>query len=203
MSSLLSLIDDYVPFCTRGSRRRRLPLLSSFMDSVEDEMDQRVGHVFRHLPAVLYELEGNTDGHDPRSKRRKLMKSVSNDEPKSKALVSTKDNRFQVEMDTSNFNPDSIMVKVVGNRVEVAAKHEMKSKDVYEFHEVYRSFDIPEGVDPDSVTSRLSASGKLTIEAPMKVAKELANERAVVIEREDETNKEVESPSKTKSTSTE
>lgn len=194
--------DDYLSSSPRGNRRRRMPFFSSFIDSIEDEVDQRVGHVFRHLPTVLLELERNTDGHEPRSKKRKLTKSLAEVEPKSKALVSTKDNRFEVQMDTSNFHPDNIMVKVVGDRVEVTAKHEVKNKDVYEFHEVHRSFDIPEGVDPDSVTSRLNASGQLTIEAPMKAAKEVANERTVVVELEGETPKEVESPSKSKSTST-
>ncbi|GFW61337.1 hypothetical protein TNCV_4136551 [Trichonephila clavipes] len=89
-------------------------------------------------------------------------------EPKSKVQILSKDDKFQVKLDTSNYQPDEITVKVINDRIAISAKHESRGDDVYEYHEMTRSFDLPEGVDPATVVSRLNTSGQLTIEAPMK-----------------------------------
>ncbi|GIY18938.1 hypothetical protein CEXT_797321 [Caerostris extrusa] len=78
------------------------------------------------------------------------------------------------------YQPDEINVKVVNDKVAISAKHEAKSDGVYEYHEMTRTFDLPEGVDPESVTSRLSTNGQLTIEAPMKPANESSTERIIL-----------------------
>ncbi|GIY56730.1 hypothetical protein CEXT_814871 [Caerostris extrusa] len=113
------------------------------------------------------------DASETNGRKRKFKPgAMSVYEPKSKVQVTTKDNKFQVQLDTSNYQPDEINVKVVNDRLAISAKHEARSDGVYEYHEMTRTFDLPEGVDPESVTSELSTNGQLTIEAPMKPANE-------------------------------
>ncbi|CAL1289442.1 unnamed protein product [Larinioides sclopetarius] len=180
--SLTGLLDDYLPLMPtlEHRRRRNRPLMLNLLDLLENEMDHRVGHVVRRLPAAL--LDWNDDYELANSRKRKRKSNaVSVYEPKTKCQVTTKDNTFQVQMDTSNYQPDEITVKVVNDKLSVSAQHETKGDDVYEYHEMTRSFSLPDGVDPDTVVSRLNAHGQLTIEAPMKPSKDNAG-RVVPVE---------------------
>ncbi|XP_035206784.1 heat shock protein beta-6-like [Stegodyphus dumicola] len=167
-------------------------------------MDRKVGQVFRQLPAILLELEDDYE-HQPQSKKRKVRSgALSEYEPKSKVMVSTKDNKFQVSVDTSNYQPDEISVKIVNDKIAISAKHESKGNDVYEYHEMYRCFDLPSGVEPSAVTSRLSASGQLTVEAPLKTKESLV-ERTVPVEiqnKEQQTVDITKTPTKDQSSET-
>ncbi|GBN55871.1 hypothetical protein AVEN_87237-1 [Araneus ventricosus] len=187
--ALAALFDD-LPLSTLmdGNRRRRSrPLMLNILDFLENQMDQRVGHVFRRLPAVLLDLEDDYEsGTDNGRKRKRKSDAVSLYEPKSKVQVTTKGDKFQVQLDTSNYQPEEITVKVVNDKIAITAKHETKNNDVYEYHEMARSFDLPEGVDPQTVTSRLNSNGQLTIEAPIKPAKEIVNERVVPVKMTEE-----------------
>ncbi|GIX76877.1 hypothetical protein CDAR_387221 [Caerostris darwini] len=180
--ALASLLDDYLPLVPRSEHRRRRsrPHLLNALDMLENEMDQTVGKVVRRLPAALLKLD---DDYETNGRKRKLKSgAMSLYEPKTKVQVTTKDNKFQVQLDTSNYQPDEINVKVVNDRLAISAKHEAKSDGVYEYHEMTRSFDLPEGVDPESVTSRLTINGQLTIEAPMKPANESSTERVIPVQ---------------------
>lgn len=180
--SLTALFDDYLPLMPtmEHRRRRNRPVMLNLLDLLENEMDQRVGHVVRRLPAALLDLDEDYELMNNR-KRKRRSNAVSVYEPKTKCQVTTKDNTFQVQMDTSNYQPDEITVKVVNDKLSVSAKHETKTDDVYEYHEMSRSFTLPDGVDPDTVVSRLNKNGQLTIEAPMKLSKDTAG-RVVPVE---------------------
>ncbi|XP_044539686.1 heat shock protein beta-6 isoform X2 [Gracilinanus agilis] len=73
---------------------------------------------------------------------------------------------FSVLLDVKHFSPEEITVKVVGDHVEVHARHEERPDEhgfiSREFHRRYR---LPEGVDPAAVTSGLSPEGILSIQA--------------------------------------
>ncbi|KAF8794460.1 heat shock protein 27-like [Argiope bruennichi] len=158
-------------------------------------MDQRVGHVFRRIPAALLDWDDDYELTNSRKRKRKSH-AISVYEPKTKCQVTTKDNKFQVHMDTSNYQPEEITVKVINDKLSISAKHEIKD-DVYEYHEMTRSFSLPEGVDPDTVVSRLNANGHLTIEAPMQPSKDTSS-RVVPVEMVKDTtsDKEVENSDK-------
>lgn len=73
---------------------------------------------------------------------------------------------FSVLLDVKHFSPEEIAVKVVGDHVEVHARHEERPDEhgyiAREFHRRYR---LPSGVDPAAVTSALSPEGVLSIQA--------------------------------------
>lgn len=197
--ALSTLFDDFpiLSYDNGGPRRRRgvRPFLYSVLDSLEDQIGQKVGQVFRLLPALTMELE-DYENSGPGKKRKLRSGAVSTYEPKSKVLVSSKDNKFKITLDTSNYQPEEITVKVVNDKIAISAKHEAKEKDVYEFYEMYRSFDLPENVDANAISSHLSASGQLTVEAPLKALPEVS-ERTIPVEIEGKEKQAVEPPKTT------
>ncbi|CAG2059113.1 unnamed protein product, partial [Timema podura] len=88
---------------------------------------------------------------------------------------------FKVNLDVQQFKPEEIKVKTVDNYIVVEGKHEER-KDEHGFisREFQRRYLLPEGVDPQAVTSTLSSDGILSIAAP-KVVPAVGNERAVPI----------------------
>lgn len=90
--------------------------------------------------------------------------------------------KFQVNLDVQHFAPEEISVKTCDGYLVIEAKHEEK-KDEHGF--ISRSFSrrylLPEGIDADLVTSKLSSDGVLSISAPLKVPQKGSNERVVPI----------------------
>ncbi|CAL8267100.1 unnamed protein product [Lota lota] len=82
-----------------------------------------------------------------------------------------KDNgNFALSLDTKDFSPEELSVKQVGRKLRVSGKTERKQDDgkgsfSYRCQEFRQEFDVPEGVDPDSITCSLAA-GQLQIQAP-------------------------------------
>lgn len=100
---------------------------------------------------------------------------------------------FSVLLDVKHFSPEEIAVKVVGDHVEVHARHEERPvsppvgtgrrraaepgrgpltpvcalQDEHGFiaREFHRRYRLPPGVDPNAVTSALSPEGVLSIQA--------------------------------------
>ncbi|GAB1291886.1 Heat shock protein beta-6 [Apodemus speciosus] len=81
-------------------------------------------------------------------------------------MVPADPGHFSVLLDVKHFSPEEISVKVVGDHVEVHARHEERPDEhgfiAREFHRRYR---LPPGVDPAAVTSALSPEGVLSIQA--------------------------------------
>ncbi|CAM9280317.1 unnamed protein product [Lampetra planeri] len=85
--------------------------------------------------------------------------------------VTCDDMGFTVQVDVKHFNPQDLVVKVIGEFVEVQGKHEEKKvgKDgpgltTRQFNRRYR---IPKGVDTMALESAVSPDGILIISAPM------------------------------------
>ncbi|XP_055925220.1 alpha-crystallin B chain-like [Argiope bruennichi] len=92
-------------------------------------------------------------------------------------------NKFQVMLNVKHFRPDEIEVKTVDNCVVIHGKHEEQA-DEHGFvsREFTRRYELPEDVEPHTVTSSLSQDGVLTIQAPRKVQEPPPkNERIVPI----------------------
>ncbi|KAM5210556.1 heat shock protein beta-6 isoform 1-T1 [Hipposideros larvatus] len=92
------------------------------------------------------------------------------------AQVPTDPGHFSVLLDVKHFSPEEIAVKVVGEHVEVHARHEERPvrplagaepEDEHGFvaREFHRRYRLPSGVDPATVTSALSPEGVLSIQA--------------------------------------
>ena len=75
---------------------------------------------------------------------------------------------FKMRFDVRGFDPEEISVRADGSKMTVTAKKEEeyggKNKNTRQYN---RQADIPEDVDPDSITSALSPDGILTVEAPV------------------------------------
>ena len=65
--------------------------------------------------------------------------------------------------------PEELVIKTVGNSVQVEAKHMEKTPDgqSYSSRNFTQSFSLPKGVNPEAVTSSLGKDGQLVIEAPL------------------------------------
>ncbi|XP_054856100.1 heat shock protein beta-6 [Eublepharis macularius] len=93
--------------------------------------------------------------------------------------------KFSVLLDVKHFSPEEISVKVVGDHIEVHAKHEERPDEHgYISREFHRRYMIPKGVDPASITSALSPDGVLSITAPVAQAA-LPQERNIPISRQE------------------
>ncbi|KAI9557993.1 hypothetical protein GHT06_014746 [Daphnia sinensis] len=116
----------------------------------------------------------------PRSMRQTFRRM---DRELGRLLSSVKedDKSFQVMVDVSHFDPSEISVKTTDNNIIVHAKHEERN-DQYGTvsREFRRRVSIPQGVNPESVTSTMSPDGILTIMAP-KMMLEGSNERVIPI----------------------
>ncbi|XP_044138524.1 heat shock protein beta-6 [Bufo gargarizans] len=93
--------------------------------------------------------------------------------------------QFSVLLDVKHFSPEELTVKVVGDHVEVHAKHEERP-DEHGFisREFHRRYKVPPTVDPTALTSALSAEGLLSIQAPIKEGTK-TEERSIPIARKE------------------
>uniref|UniRef100_A0A8C8JX46 SHSP domain-containing protein n=1 Tax=Oncorhynchus tshawytscha TaxID=74940 RepID=A0A8C8JX46_ONCTS len=78
---------------------------------------------------------------------------------------------FALTLDTKDFSPEELSVKQVGRKLKVSGKTEKKLDDgegsySYRCQEFRQEFDLPEKVNPETVTCSLAHDGKLHIQAP-------------------------------------
>ncbi|XP_072927987.1 heat shock protein beta-11-like [Hemitrygon akajei] len=98
---------------------------------------------------------------------------------------------FSVSLDVPRFSPEELKVKVLGRKVLVTGKYEKKSDDgsgsySYRLEEFRREFQLPEGVDAQSVKCCLTQDGVLKVQAP-RLALTAVDERIVPINSESDT----------------
>ncbi|XP_054478329.1 heat shock protein beta-6 [Anoplopoma fimbria] len=117
----------------------------------------------RVLPPLIPRLSGIYGQYNWSSKL--LIPETDNT---STAEVNCDESGFTVQVDVKHFNPQDLMVKVIGDFVEVQGKHEEKKDGqgvtTRQFNRRYR---IPKGVDTMALESAVSPDGILIISAPM------------------------------------
>ncbi|CAN8004654.1 unnamed protein product [Ixodes hexagonus] len=160
-------------FCDCGSMLRRV------LDS-----DDFGGTFFNDVrPVGLFE-------HPEVSRSRK----ASTLECPASEISLTPDN-FALTMDVRGFMPEEISVKTVGNSVEVHARHEEETDQRgLVLREFRRKYTLPDDVDPESVTSKLTGRGLLAVEAPRKTAEKIALSETVPIPVEHRKSSELDVP---------
>lgn len=90
--------------------------------------------------------------------------------------------KYEISLDVQQFAPDEISVKTADWYVVVEGKHELKKDEHgYISRQFTRRYTLPEGTTPESVESKLSSDGDLTILAPRRVPKAVKGERNVPI----------------------
>ena len=92
---------------------------------------------------------------------------------------------FALSLDTKEFSPEELSVKQVGRKLRVSGRTEKKREDgkgsySYRCQEFRQEFDLPDGVDPETVTCTL-VGGRLQIQAPRDRAPKDGKERVVPI----------------------
>jgi len=120
-------------------------------------------------------------GGEPRS-LFKHSEALDNTDGVSK--VQCEDGKYKILVNVKNYKPEELVIKTVGNSVQVEAKHLEKTSDgnSYSSRNFTQSFSLPKGVDPEHVTSSLNREGQLVIEAPLPQSlKSSASERMVPI----------------------
>lgn len=91
--------------------------------------------------------------------------------------------KFQVNIDVQHFAPEEISVKVVDGHVTVEGKHEEKKDEHgYISRQFVRRYALPQGCLPDTVESKLSSDGVLSITAPTVIALPSSGEKIVSIQ---------------------
>ncbi|KAM3600828.1 uncharacterized protein V6R79_003136 [Siganus canaliculatus] len=92
---------------------------------------------------------------------------------------------FALSLDTQDFSPEELSVKQVGRKLRVSGKTEKKTEDEkgsysYRCQEFRQEFDLPDSVNPETVTCSLTG-GRLQIQAPREKPLRDGKERIVPI----------------------
>ena len=76
---------------------------------------------------------------------------------------------YRILVNVQQFRPEDLVIKTVDDCVIVEANHEAKTPDGRSYSNISfsQSFNLPRGIDPESVTSALSKEGVLIISAPL------------------------------------
>ncbi|XP_061558637.1 LOW QUALITY PROTEIN: heat shock protein beta-11 [Phycodurus eques] len=93
---------------------------------------------------------------------------------------------FALSLETQEFSPEELSVKQVGRKLRVSGKTEKKQEDgkgsySYRCQEFRQELDLPDGVDPETVSCSL-VGGRLQIQAPREKAAGDGKERVVPID---------------------
>lgn len=92
------------------------------------------------------------------------------------------ENKFQVNVDVQHFAPEEIDVKVINGHVIIEGKHqEKRDQHGYISRRFVRRYALPQGCLPDTVQSKLSSDGVLSVIAPRVLPMPSTGERIVPI----------------------
>jgi len=155
------LVDDFLPHMTVRSCRRK-------------EIDGPWNRILQEL----FQFENPTD------------KKRTSDHTSEK-----KDDQFTYNLELSDFQPENIKVKTVGQKLIVEAnQEETKEEDgckSFLKRQIHKTINLPENVQPETVTSLLSRNGVLRITAPvMSLPAPEEKEMEIEIEKENESHEE-------------
>ncbi|XP_046961962.1 protein lethal(2)essential for life-like [Vanessa cardui] len=103
-------------------------------------------------------------------------------EQDSGSTIKEEKDKFQVNLDVQHFAPEEISVKTADGFLIIEAKHdERKDEHGYISRSFTRRYRLPDGIQEDCVTSKLSSDGVLSITAPLKAPPKVEGERVVPI----------------------
>lgn len=111
------------------------------------------------------------------------------------AKISSDSEKFQINVDVQHFAPDDITVKVKDGFITVEGKHEEK-QDAHGYisRQFVRRYALPQGCLPDTVQSKLSSDGVLTVTSPKVLPMPSTGERIVPITQTGPVKKQIGSP---------
>lgn len=139
--------------------------------------------LLRHAPSrsemVLFKPR-----HARASRYHPFLQSLAKRGNRGVSTVTPDKDKFSIQLDVNQFNPDEINVKVVDNHIVVEAKHEEKEDEHgWISRQFTRKYLVPQQCDIDKVESHLSSDGVLMITAPKKQpAKPDSNEKVIKVQ---------------------
>ena len=77
---------------------------------------------------------------------------------------------MRLTVDIGEFSPEEIVVKTTDRKLIVHAEHEERTAGRTLHKEFNKEYDLPESVDPSTISAYLADDKQLTIEAPLKPA---------------------------------
>lgn len=97
--------------------------------------------------------------------------------------ISNDRNRFAVDIDAYQFRPEELTVKTLDDTLLIEGRHEdVRDSDNYTKMYFVRKYQLPPDVHPQDITSSISNSGKLLVEARKPYAAIEGRERNIPIE---------------------
>nr|UQK61723.1 small heat shock protein [Naineris dendritica] len=158
----------------KSSKNSSITVRSNTDTSFLDTMGKRLGIDFdKHL----MDLESKADDQMQKLKEEfhimNLQKSGSgsevvkiDDNSLSQYLDEGK-NALKLNLDVHEFKSETVSVKCSGNKIEVHAQKTAKKGEDESNEEYSRTYELPNRVDADKVTSQFFKDGVLTVELPM------------------------------------
>ncbi|XP_059141370.1 alpha-crystallin B chain-like [Physella acuta] len=146
-----------------------LPLTRGFFNperqlaSMDNELQRMSSEMRRMFSEIQHLMPGDANPEGWRVKENFFLDNpVYHD-------VSSGHNVFRLQFDVRQFRPEEIFVKTLGNQLTIHAKHD-ESTDGKSLHKEYhRQYVLPKELNPETLTSKLSRDGILTIEAPLPI----------------------------------
>ena len=92
-----------------------------------------------------------------------------------------KDGKFSLTVDSKNFDPEDIDIRVEGEKLIVHGEREVQKGSSSFKSQFHKSYDLPKGIDVENISSQINSSGQLVIFAPSLLKEE--EDTNVVIER--------------------
>ncbi|PIC28048.1 hypothetical protein B9Z55_020093 [Caenorhabditis nigoni] len=80
------------------------------------------------------------------------------------------DQKFAINLNVSQFKPEDLKINLDGRTLSIQGEQEVKDEHGHSKKSFSRIILLPEDVDIGAVASNLSEDGKLSIEAPKKIA---------------------------------
>jgi len=75
--------------------------------------------------------------------------------------------KFRVTLDVHGYKPEDLSVKVVGRKLFIEGKQEVRDGEDFSVKEMRKTYDIPEHASFEHMTSFLTAKGTLVVEFPL------------------------------------
>ena len=83
------------------------------------------------------------------------------------SATSNNNNKIQIaSVDVKGYKPDELSVKFENEKFVVRGDHHKEGDEGFESYKFEKSFAVPQGVDPKTVSSRVTAEGRMYLEAP-------------------------------------
>ncbi|XP_006038645.2 heat shock protein beta-11-like [Alligator sinensis] len=144
-----------------GPLRTLWPQPNTVFSDLERQLQWKMDWAQELMSSVQQLLLG--EGSSSSSTERKQSASVT--------MSQGADGAFAVCQDVKDFAPGELTVKLVGRKVLLTGKKVTQSKDSkgsfsYKYEVFKREWDVPKGVDPNSLTCSVSSEGQLRIKAP-------------------------------------